>query len=352
MIPCGHKLADTGRTVEVPGLCCGQQVQAVHRCVIKGECIDLGVLPGLHACATCEVSQRPATFPTVKPVVYKKIQFKAGAGDHGAYNCSLHGDEKAGFAFVFRSGWTRSNIRACRLSETYQPQGVMMPLSLLHPRSPRGKEDARLFRFRGKWHISFTGYEASDIFCTVLVAEIDPWPDVQSVWVPEYSGRIKQEKNWVFFEHAGELFCVYKVGSPHRVFHVSGRKLGQEFSVDWKQPEGFGELRGGASPVLHNGEWYHWFHTFYRGRQTVYSAGLYTFEDKPPFRPLRAIKTPIAVGGLSQISKEGFRKSVYYPCGAAIKNGRWHISAGEHDSGCTVAAFDAKEIEKELKPWE
>jgi hypothetical protein len=99
-------------------------------------------------------------------------------------------------------------------------------------------------------------------------------------------------------------------------------------------------------------EFYSWFHGFGTKNGVIYyTVGLYTFEAKPPFRPLRLIKTPLVVGGYSNWeAKARAAKHIIYPCGAALKNGRWHISAGEHDNKCVVMAFDAAAVESLLDP--
>ncbi len=352
MIVCGHRLEDTGKTVEVSGLCCGYESQAVYRCALGGECVAAGRYPNTRTCSTCTEPNRPPTFPTVKPLQHAPIRFTGRAAESGAYNCSLHGDDKSGFAFAFRSGWTSSDIRLCRLSDSFQPRGVMMPAFALHPRAPRGREDPRLFRFRDQWHFSFTGYEADRYFSSVLVAKVSRWPSVEKVWEPRYDQRNHPEKNWVFFDHNGTLHAVYRIAPEHRVLQFDGENVSKVHTSDWSPAWLWGEMRGGASPILHNGEWYSFFHGFRRsGGQVIYTCGLYTFENAAPFRPLRWIPTPLVVGGFShQETQDGWKKQIYYPCGAALKNGRWYISAGEHDNRCTVTVFDADEIEAALTP--
>lgn len=357
MIQCGYRLGDTGRTVEVPGACCGLETQAVYRCkATGGECIDAGKVQGIQACNLCTVPNRPPTFPVVKPESYSSIQFPVQAAKEGAFNCSIHGDDRSGFAFAFRSGWTASDIRLCRLTENGRTVGTLMPALILHPRAARGREDPRLFRFQGRWHFSFTGYEKGQFFCSVLVAEIHAWPTVSRVWYPQYDQRHPEaEKNWGFFDHEGQLHCIYRIGpGEHKVLAFDGPNVCAVHTSQWDPGWKYGEMRGGASPVLHNGEWYSWFHGFrLGGGEITYTCGLYTFENRAPFRPVRVIKSPVVLPGLSHLTTgpDGWKKSIYYPCGAALKRGKWHVSAGEHDNRCTLVSFDAEAIERELKPW-
>lgn len=352
ILDCAYRKEATGKRAVGACLNCGGEDPPIYRCERKGRCITSGYADGIQSCRSCDVMHRPPTFPTIKPLVYQPIGIPAIASERGAFNCSLHVDEKPGFYFAFRSNWTSSQTRVCRLNDRYQVVGSMTPLFLLHPRGLRGREDGRLFRYRGEWHLAYVGYEKDEYFCSLLVAKIGKPPLVDSVMEPTYSRRTNSEKNWSFFDHDGELHAVYRIGpGEHRVLRFHGDQVAAEYTTSWEPGWQWGEMRGGASPQIVNGEWYSWFHGFLSSSgRTVYTMGLYTFETTPPFRPLRRIKTPLVVGGLSQMDDKGWRKSIYYPCGAGLKNGRWHISAGEHDSACTVTAFDAAEIERALEP--
>lgn len=77
-----------------------------------------------------------------------------------------------------------------------------------------------------------------------------------------------QEKNWMLFEHDGELWAVYTV-SPHVVLHLD---LQQEDSIrcrriyttDWDvsaYARYYGELRGGSSPVRVGDVFYVFLHS-------------------------------------------------------------------------------------------
>lgn len=346
---CSHMGADTGQTAYVEGLCCGAEAQAVFSCRAKGTCVRAGVSKEHASCQHCDIAQRPPTFPTITPTAYQEIPFTGRSQEVGAYNCSLHGDDQRGFMFAWRSGWTGSDIYTARLSDSYRVTGRMNPLPLMHPRAIRGREDPRLFRFRGEWHVSFTGYERGPQWIySVMVARFNGGM-VSSIWEPRYDHRT-HEKNWTFFEHQNELHAVYRIGPVHKVFRFNGDCVAQVYETTWEPKWGWGDMRGGASPQFCNGEWYNWFHGWaVRGRDIYYTLGLYTFEAKPPFRPLRMIRTPLVIGGVSQINGQS-RKAIYYPCGAALKGGKWHISAGEHDNRCSVAAFDANDIEGALQP--
>lgn len=353
---CEHLGTDTGQTTSVD-LCCGEGEQVVRHCnarkcgvVTAGRPYDRSV----GTCFACPVRQKPPVFPVVQPTVYREIGLPTKARQEGAYNCSLYDDGRSGFAFAYRSKWAGSDIRLGRISDNYRSMGQLMPTLALHPRAVRGREDPRLFRYRGEWHFSFTGYEARDYFCSVLYAKVSPWPFVSKVYYPQYSRRNHAEKNWGFFEYHDDLYAVYSIGpGEHRVLKIDGESVTVEHSTEWVPPWQWGVMRGGASPFRIGDEYYSWFHGVKGGTGTRnYTIGLYTFEARPPFRPRRIIAEPLVIGGYSHWADgEGVAKYIVFPCGAAMKKDRWHISAGEHDNKCSVFVFDAAAVEKELKPW-
>lgn len=349
---CIHLGPDTGETATTD-LCCGSAAQAVFACSKKGKCTKQGRAAGYASCENCDVRNQPATFPTLQPLVYKEIGLPAKAKKEGAYNCSLHLDDRSGFLFAYRSKWTSSDIRIGRITDNYSAAGRLMPTIALHERAIAGREDPRLFRFRGKWHFSYTGFERGHYPYSVMYARIDQFPFVGQVFYPHYEKRSHGEKNWGFFEWQNELFAVYQIGpSLHKVLRIDGERIVEEFDSTWSPDWQWGVMRGGAPPQRVGDEFYSWFHGFGTKNGVIYyTGGLYTFEAKPPFRPLRMIKTPLVVGGYSNWeAKARAAKHIIYPCGAALKNGRWHISAGEHDNKCVVMAFDAAAVESLLEP--
>lgn len=291
--------------------------------------------------------QQAATFPVIPPLAYRPIGLPARATEEGAFNCSLHLDGERGFRFAYRAKWTASDIRTGRLTDDYKTVGPLLPAMVLHERATVGREDPRLFRFRGDWYVAFTGFEKREYFCSVLYAKLDSHGMTEDVIYPHYERRQHGEKNWGFFECDNELHAVYEIGpNVHRVFHIDNGRIGNEHVVTWNAPWTWGQMRGGASPQRVGDEFYSWFHGYsVKNGNAYYTLGLYTFEARPPFRPLRMIKEPLVIGGFSNTNKY-----VFYPCGSALKAGRWHISAGEHDSRCSIVVFDAEQIESHLQP--
>lgn len=350
---CEHLGPDTGETAETD-LCCSWSAQPVHACKARScKVVPVGRAydPTVSTCHACPVRQQPPTFPTVQPTLHKDIVLPGKAAREGAYNCSLHLDDRPGYAFAYRAKWSGSTVRLGRLDNGYRASGQLTPTLTLHPRAIRGQEDPRLFKLRGEWYFSFTGYEGKDYFASCLYAKVNPWPFVERVYYPHYPRRNHAEKNWGFFDCEGELHAVYSIGpGEHRVLKIDGEHVVTEYSTDWNPGWTWGIMRGGASPTRVGDEYYSFFHGVkIQAGTRHYTIGLYTFEAKPPFRPLRVISEPLVIAGFSHwcLSEA---KYIVFPCGAALKGGRWHVSAGEHDSKCSVFAFDAEEIEKALTP--
>ena len=65
-----------------------------------------------------------------------------------------------------------------------------------------------------------------------------------------------------------------------------------------------------------------------------------------PCQLLRRVSSVILV---ADDDVKGSNKSVLFPCGAVLKDGKWLISYGQQDRECRIAVFDAKAIEAVLK---
>ena len=208
-------------------------------------------------------------------------------------------------------------------------------------------EDARPFHYQGQLWTSFTAYNPKTNIASVGYGRLEfrnnRWR-LADIFQPEFSGRNRWEKNWVFFESQGDLFCVYKSTPTHHVFQVFGNQIVAEFDTPAKVVwHGRGEVRGGASPVLHNGEFYHFFHTQGPGvgYEAVYKMGVYKFEAKPPFRITGWVPHPILD---RERVRPGYHLAVVYPCGAVFDNGNWVVGFGENDNDCRIAVIPHENI--------
>lgn len=245
------------------------------------------------------------------------------------------------WVMAYRTGWAGSRIAVCEIDPENGIVGPSVPLDLRHPRAAVGAEDPRLFVFRGQLHLSFTAFDGQRP--SVLYAPLNGLK-VDRVIEPHYAARRAWEKNWAFFEGIdNQLYCVYSIDPVHTVLRVDGDRVavaGQTDSpvVGWVG----GHLRGGAPPVLVDGEWWHWFHGALDDGEPNrrYSVGLYAFDPEPPFKLRRWLTHPVAWASENDFAASGNYCRVAFPGGAVLDRGRWHVAVGVHDRWCEMWSWD------------
>lgn len=153
------------------------------------------------------------------------------------------------------------------------------------------------------------------------------------------------EKNWLWFEHEGRFFMVYR-NQPHEVVEFDERlKVVKVHKTSFGNPLWqHGEIRGGTPPVRVGNEYFSFFHssTPWIGKKRRYHMGLYAFEANPPFRITRMSTLPILSGSKDDPWFEGL-PLVVFPCGAIFRNGIWTVSLGVND--CESAWIDIPHTE-------
>ena len=290
---------------------------------------------------------------TVPPSHTITVDLGFGNEPGGAFNPSII-EYKGRLLMAHRRSWVNAHLWLAELDrDTLQPKRVSPMRISRGVHDAASQEDQRLFLHRGKLHVSYTGVQQTEtgVVTNVCLSSLEDearglW---SPSWSPQYEGRNAWEKNWVFFEHDGELYAVYSV-SPHRVlkFFHGGAEVAYEtpFAPQWR----YGHLRGGASPVLHNGEFYHFFHGQMNraGHNWYYSAGLYTFDSKPPFAPKRFAKLPLLLPEMAEKPCE-WVASVVYPGGAVYRNGVWLVAYGAFDTWCRIGVWTEEDIEGALR---
>ncbi len=252
-----------------------------------------------------------------------------------------------GYVFAWRDGWKGSNIWLARLTRDLAPIDCRK-LELFHKDANYGREDPRLFIFRGRLHCEYIGVVGGRQIrhTNVLYARLRDDFTVERIYSPQLPGRNLWEKNWGMFEHAGELHAVYSI-RPHRIIRIDGERC------EWlPQTPGLttwehGDPRGGASPVLIDGEWYNWFHG--RFPEPYYVTGLYTFDAKPPFAVKRFVPHPLALADRAT-KPDGQWCSTTFVAGAVRREADWVTSSGEHDRWSALRTYPREEIEAALKP--
>lgn len=255
------------------------------------------------------------------------------------FNCSLI-DWRGGYLFSYRDGWIGSvRTHVVPLDREFRPTAEPTRLDLTCPASALGSEDGRLFMYGGKLHVAYTGLQANlRAETSQLYARIGDDLRVEEVFACQYPRRRRLEKNWVFFENDGRLYCVYKTWPNFRVLEVNGARCRDAHSTANTTGWSDGEPRGGTPPVLRDGVYHTFFHasTKLQGHMT-YNIGYLTFEAGPPFRVLSMTTEPIAWA--NPRTNFGCNYSVIFPCGAVPYGDGWAVSCGVHDRWGDVLYF-------------
>lgn len=294
---------------------------------------------------------RPATKPaafTVRTVArFDEGNFGQGRGGW-RFNGSII-DDSGGFVLAARTGWAGSKIIVGRLDAELRPVGQTKVLPLRRPESRVGREDPRLFRFAGKLHVAFIGVEPwqTGVRTNMLYARLSDDLAVEDRFYPQYSRRREWEKNWQFFDYAGELFAVYRM-TPFQVLRICGNHAELVYEHDWSPNWKGGELRGGAPPVRVGDEFWSFVHDKVDDAgMPLYRTALYTFDAHPPFRPRRIAPSPVMVA--DKLTNTNNYAHTVFTCGAVRCNGRWLTASGVHDRWLEVHELQHDELDAALE---
>jgi predicted GH43/DUF377 family glycosyl hydrolase len=181
------------------------------------------------------------------------------------------------------------------------------------------------------------------------------------------------EKNWLLFEHDGEMWAIYTI-APHVVLHVT---LGQDGPVlcrpvyqhDWdaqSYTRRYGQLRGGAPPVRVGDQYVVFFHSSFVARpwrhrlyrllrqpptNTIYYVGgVYGFAAQPPFAPLWLHPLPLLMPPRLPRRRQQLNPAVAYsayPCGAIWEDQQWLVTLGGRDEYCCLTQVAPAAIQPE-----
>lgn len=259
---------------------------------------------------------------------------------------------KGKLLLAYRTGWKDAQCSIAELDENYSPRRNVVLYGLKCPAAAWGREDPRLFIFRGKLHIAYIGVLTGSGPTNQLYARLNDDLTVSEVFVPNYQYRTPWEKNWSMFEWEGELFAVYQTGPKHAIIHINGNRAYPFTETPNTFPWSGGKLSGGAPPIRVGNYFYHWFH----GRLGAWSYGVYTvgvniFEAKPPFKVVAQTANPLVTGDKGwrlPYQSENFPAAVF-PSGAILENGKWIVSNGVQDHWIEIHEWDAKDIESILR---
>ncbi len=280
-------------------------------------------------------------------------------GDTGAMNASII-PYRGRLLMAYRAGVHRAIIHVAELDAGYNAVRSV-PLALRHPLGPDTQEDPRLTTGPGGGlRVFFYGFERNRSRTTMLYADLSDDLVAGPVRHLELHGRnYPKEKNWSPYVHDGEQYVVYTI-SPHVILRIDGDRAERVHVSDTPFPWSGGHLRGGAPPVLVGDRYYHWFHgCALPGTSTPsdgtaagshYNVGLYTFEAKPPFRPLSMTPHPLRWGDRhANVTRDKCPyHAVVFPCGAYLDGDDFYVSSGENDRRIGLAVWSRAAVDAAL----
>jgi predicted GH43/DUF377 family glycosyl hydrolase len=305
---------------------------------------------------------KPSLFSQVKAVAISPRGLKPSPRHWNAGLLRYAGRLWLTYRFHRMDAGGRCGTAICELDENFEVIGKSQHLKFHGATDTEHFEDARLFMFRGKPHISYTmmqGYRPGvDYTCVMKYAELklqgNRWSVVDE-WQPRHgqNSGIGKEKNWMFFEHEKSLYCVYAGTPEHVVLKISGEKILGEHRTPGPMWQ-WGTVRGGTPPVLVGDHYMAVFHSSLPTETPPhfvrYYAGAYTFEAKPPFRPLKISEFPIMAGSEEDGHRvdpryvEGWKPYVVFPCGLVEDGNGWLVSLGINDWQSAVARISLDEM--------
>jgi len=261
----------------------------------------------------------------------------------------------------------RTYISSVRLNEQFQP--ISKPKRVFT--GSDFSEDPRVFKMEDQVYLVYNDIERNDMESrTIHLAKLDPETLKISDHVNLDLNFRRIEKNWAPFVyeekgekkiHFGYYFnphVILKMNDPTQseLIHLRQPNHIAVQRMPWKQS--FGIVRGGTPPILVDGQYLAFFHSFFQESGKIwYVMGAYTFEAAPPFRITGCSPQPIQFKGIydTKTCNTAFsKKPNIFPAGAILaqEDGRdvIHVSCGENDSAIKVITFDKEALLASLAP--
>ncbi len=276
-------------------------------------------------------------------------------------------------------------IALCQLDKELNViPGTVIPFSDTIPDSDSRHYDPRFLVYQDRLFIHFNNnFQTRPNQIHLVELDADTLEAKSTARPLQLNGpRQEIEKNWMFFEHDGDLYAIYQI-SPHIILRVDLGESGPVIcrsvhTTAWdasRYASRFGVPCGGAPPVRQGDVYMSFFHSriqtgplrhllpfwphdlldglprypaaalrrvYWHLDQRRYYGGVYAFEAKPPFAPRWLAHEPVLRPDMEPSRSHRRRinptaESVVYPCGAvAQEDGSWLISYGLHDERCCL----------------
>lgn len=177
------------------------------------------------------------------------------------------------------------------------------------------------------------------------------------------------EKNWIFFEHEQTIFVIYQfapltilladLSDPYRIHCTEVHRHAWD---SWVYEDVYGELRGGATPVLYREHYYLVAHSAFttdapsESENLCYVGALVTMASTPPFAPELFSHHPLieltpAEQALPHLPRHDPRcVEAAYPSGAAIDDQGLIVSYGINEKYAALRRVDAVDLASRLIP--
>lgn len=268
----------------------------------------------------------------------------------------------------------RRRLAICRLTpECHVVPGSVVPLSDSIRDGGDWHADARFCTMGGRLFVHYNdGWQGSGNHIFLVEIDRDTLQAAGPARQLVLDGpRQTVEKNWMLFEHDGQLWVIYSI-SPHVVLKVE--LVDQQTALcrpvycqEWDARAytvRYGPLRGGAPPVQGEKCYISIFHSLFpvrplrrllfrllRRRSTAtlrYVAGVYAFEAQPPFAPQwlhpEPLIQPPPLPRRFTPQLDSRIERCAYPCGSVHRDGQWFISIGVQNEYCCIAVVADKAL--------
>ena len=246
---------------------------------------------------------------------------------------------------AYRAGniyWRPTNVIIGKVDGTFTPTSPfkLVQFNNVNPEE-YNFEDPRFFIWRDELYVSMVLVHRSDKELKWVKMVVMKYPEM--IWQVLHYPRcqFKQfEKNWVFFDYNGELYCTYTLHHGfHAVCKVNGNAIDLAYITEYKCPEVFrNSVRGTSNLVMRDGLWWGVAHTSVyetsnvKDKATYHSNALfYAMEPEPPFRIVQIQQEPFIHNDDVNDIEIKFCQSIF-PSGLISENkDTWVVGAGIND---------------------